>query len=546
MLCLYIVSLPQDMVWGDAPELAASAWILGVPHPTGYPLYMLCVHLFQHVPFGTVIFRAHLFSACCAAAALFFLVLFFHGILLRIYKTDTALIRVSAILGGVAYASNPIAWDIAIQTEVYAMFALLFSMTLYLLPKLQENPQKNLPLFFFLAGLQVVHHRLAIFLLAIVALYAINNGYAKKRMTHSRLLYSAGFVIPPLCLLLYFPIRASSDPAINWYNPQTFASAYELFSGGHFNQILQSGLQRIRVMRIYDLFSILILPFFTYGLLGLLAIVGQMTLMKSEMWLGWIIRALFVIYQLFLLIYLTGDWQTFLLPGVLVLSLPLAIGFASILENLQKVQLHTPVTWIASALLVLCSTFPLCVSKEFVSVPIPAKILLPAYKNCAERFVQVNHRGTTDYGNNVWAVTPEHAVILTGLSYATADNEAYPLLYQQIVENQGANSVIVGAGFMYLDWYRNQISRQINVPLPPRHDQLYTTREASLLDLWDTLIEPVLDQRPVISTSFPQPTDIITSMSTKFLKTFTIDNEGVPAFYYPYLPTGFVFTVERK
>ena len=55
-------------VWvGDSGELIAAAHTLGIPHPTGYPLWLLLVKGFSSVvPFGSVAWRANLFSALCA------------------------------------------------------------------------------------------------------------------------------------------------------------------------------------------------------------------------------------------------------------------------------------------------------------------------------------------------------------------------------------------------------------------------------------------------------------------------------------------------
>src|SRR5438552_2046632 len=43
---VYLCTLAVSIVWGDSPELTAAAYNLGIPHPTGYPLYMLLSHAF--------------------------------------------------------------------------------------------------------------------------------------------------------------------------------------------------------------------------------------------------------------------------------------------------------------------------------------------------------------------------------------------------------------------------------------------------------------------------------------------------------------------
>src|SRR5688572_1692281 len=69
-LAVYLRTLAPSIVLGDSPELTAAAYLAGVPHPTGYPLYMILGHLFIRLcPLGSVAYRMNLLSALAAAAA---------------------------------------------------------------------------------------------------------------------------------------------------------------------------------------------------------------------------------------------------------------------------------------------------------------------------------------------------------------------------------------------------------------------------------------------------------------------------------------------
>ena len=52
--------------WG---ELQTVPHVLGVAHPTGYPVYILSAWLFELLPIGSVAFRANMFSAVCGRGA---------------------------------------------------------------------------------------------------------------------------------------------------------------------------------------------------------------------------------------------------------------------------------------------------------------------------------------------------------------------------------------------------------------------------------------------------------------------------------------------
>src|SRR5579875_559507 len=53
--CAYGITLAPTISWAhdaaDSAELAA-AWVFGVPHPTGYPLWLLLAVVIVHVPIG--------------------------------------------------------------------------------------------------------------------------------------------------------------------------------------------------------------------------------------------------------------------------------------------------------------------------------------------------------------------------------------------------------------------------------------------------------------------------------------------------------------
>ena len=68
-LTIYLLSMPRDLSWGaygnasDGGELITAVNYLGVPHPPGYPIYMLLLKIFTSiVPFGSLALKSNLFS----------------------------------------------------------------------------------------------------------------------------------------------------------------------------------------------------------------------------------------------------------------------------------------------------------------------------------------------------------------------------------------------------------------------------------------------------------------------------------------------------
>ena len=67
---VYSVTLARAVGFIDSGELAWASTTLGVPHPTGYPLYTLLIYLFVSAfPFFEPILSINLFSAVAVSAA---------------------------------------------------------------------------------------------------------------------------------------------------------------------------------------------------------------------------------------------------------------------------------------------------------------------------------------------------------------------------------------------------------------------------------------------------------------------------------------------
>ncbi|MEN9934891.1 MAG: hypothetical protein RLZZ387_1470 [Chloroflexota bacterium] len=116
-LALYAATAAPSVLSGDSAEFQLAATLLGVAHPTTYPLYTMLAHLTTRLlPFGELAWRVTLLSSLCAAlaVALFFL-------LARRVLGATGPATATALALGLA----PGLWNAATLAEVYALLALL-------------------------------------------------------------------------------------------------------------------------------------------------------------------------------------------------------------------------------------------------------------------------------------------------------------------------------------------------------------------------------------------------------------------------------------
>ncbi len=201
-LCLtvYVLTLAPGVLGGDSGEFQYIPYILGVAHPTGYPLYTLLGWLWTHgVVVGDVAYRMNLLSAVLGALTAAVLYLIVHHLTSR---------HAPALLAAVLFAFSPTFWMQAIVAEVYTLNTLFVVLVLYLLLKWEaaRPSARSLLLAAFIYGLSLTHHRVIIIFLPALVLFV---WLIERRMfTNTRLLLKiAALGLLPLLLYLYAPLR---------------------------------------------------------------------------------------------------------------------------------------------------------------------------------------------------------------------------------------------------------------------------------------------------------------------------------------------------
>jgi len=114
---VYALGACRTIYVGDSGELVTAVAVLGIPHPSGYPLYVLLGKLWTVlVPVGSIAFRMSLFSAFCAALAC--------GVLYRLAR-EAAQSVPAALLSALLLAFSPTFWAEAnVAGNLPAVYAL--------------------------------------------------------------------------------------------------------------------------------------------------------------------------------------------------------------------------------------------------------------------------------------------------------------------------------------------------------------------------------------------------------------------------------------
>ena len=123
-LVVYIPTVAPTISWRnggtDSGDLAAAVATLGIPHPPGYPTYVLLGRAWTALPLGgDLAYQLNLFSATGAALAAG-LSVFTIGLLGPRLALAGLPLAVGAVFGGVTLALAPVIWSQATIAEIYA------------------------------------------------------------------------------------------------------------------------------------------------------------------------------------------------------------------------------------------------------------------------------------------------------------------------------------------------------------------------------------------------------------------------------------------
>lgn len=204
---LYARTMPPTVLDGDSGEYQYMAYILGVPHSSGYPLYILLAKLFTFLPLGDVAFRVNLFSVAAAAAS---------APIIYLIARRCDLSRLPAILASTILLLTPSLWGGAVQAKTYALHVLLGVLTIFFALRWhQANDRRDLFAAAFAFGLGLTNHHVIVFLApALLVVLWLD----RARLNRALLLRSVLLALVPLGLYAYIPIRANQlisqqDPA---------------------------------------------------------------------------------------------------------------------------------------------------------------------------------------------------------------------------------------------------------------------------------------------------------------------------------------------
>ncbi|NNE08349.1 MAG: DUF2723 domain-containing protein, partial [Gemmatimonadetes bacterium] len=203
LAALYVTRAAVGPVVGDGPELTIAAHTLGIPHPSGYPLFTLLSRVVSL--FGDPTRALHVLNALFAALGVGLIALHVSA------RTGTG----AGVLAGLMLGGSATLVREATRYEVYSFWLLLLALLLYL-------PRSRPLLFVYVAGLAFAHHLAILFVMpAVVAAawpYTVRLLRSPARAGLAAALFAIGVTV-----YVYLPVRSALGPVWNWGAPSDFA-----------------------------------------------------------------------------------------------------------------------------------------------------------------------------------------------------------------------------------------------------------------------------------------------------------------------------------
>lgn len=342
-LAAYLITLQRTVGRADTFEFQVTAPVMGVAHPTGYPLYILLGKLFSLLPVGKMATRVNLTSAVAASAA----VALTAGALRRALRVD----GVIAGLAALAFGLSPVFWSQAVAAEVYALHnafaAAILGGALWLLtlsdvrfirqageddslvsarthPLLVGRQQRLIPALFALLGLSLTNHLTTVLLVPAVGLAIL---LAWPRLSWKQWLLAVGLFCAGLLVYAYIPIRwpalhdgrlMAPGEFIGWVTGSRFSGALQLRAW-----LDDPDRWRIIARLLRD----------QYGWPGvILGAFGLVALLIRNWRAALVTAAAFAAQTFYGLNYLVPDIDVFLIPLFLIQAIWMGYGIHTLVE----------------------------------------------------------------------------------------------------------------------------------------------------------------------------------------------------------------------
>lgn len=462
-LALYTSTMAPGLTWenegGDGGDFLAAAHTWGIPHPTGYPTYVVLLRSFSELLwFGDEASRANLFSALAGAAAVPFFFLASRKLLLRLPVADThghSLPFTAAFITALAFAASNLHWSQSTITEVYALNAMFVSLFIWLALVGRSRTERGDSSLAIRAGLALLlgisfgNHVTISFIAVPFGIWVYWPLLRRNPLALLREWQPVVGLLVGLSVYAYSPIASSQDPALNWFFPDNFGGFRSMASASLYQSYVFGLSPDSYLDRIVAAFDIWLTQFTALG--GILGIAGVMFLWGRLR--GFTIAGIgsFAALVIYSIAYNSFDSYVFLIPAFIVFGLWVSAGLLNLAVSLSTLAEKASGSWITRNK-----------GRVASAVMAGAVIGMPIWS------IAFNYSGVdisddteaSEYVTSAFETAGQGAVIIA------EDIPTFGLWYQSLVAEPEQDVAIIATFLLGFDWYWEHIQRQFPERVP--------------------------------------------------------------------------------
>jgi len=500
---VYLFTMCRTVSFIDAGELASVASILGIAHPTGYPLFSILAHCFLWIPIPSEeILKLNIFSAVVVALG----VGVFYHVLIATQRYAQAMrrkgnekgreegieLRIAASVSALVFGFSTTVWSQSVSIEVYGLHIVLILLILYTFfeglrmdAKGSGHISSQMVAAAFLLGLSFANHMTTILIVpALLVLYLRSYGFNRTAVLRSARLLP--FFALGVSLYLYLPFRARMQPPMNWGYPAEIERLFWHLSGKQYRSWMFSSFDSAekQLKYFFDHFH----AEFNWVIIAVL-LFGAWRCFKSSREVFWFLIVSFVSCLFYSINYDIHDIDSYFLLAYIVSGICVFFGVYAFVDTARRNARSVTLPAVALALLLLPGS--------------------QVYLNRSE-VDESDNSLVADYTHNVLSGVEPNAVILT----YQWDYFVAPFQYYQLVRKERPDVVVIDKELLRRSWYfiqmknrfpwlmersRQKVEAFLAELYKFEHDLPYDPRQIEIryVDMINELIDRSIEDRPV-------------------------------------------------
>ncbi len=415
----YLSTAPHTIFTNDNAEFVTAAATAGIPHPSGYPLFVILTWLFAKLPFGSVAYRLNIFSGLCQALSLVLLYVILQKAFVKIGARIAAAPYFVAVLV-LPLAFTQMYWYQAIIAKTYSLNLLLTLGLLLLAVRLLETGKaKWLYLSAFMAGLGAANHQMFLLYLPFLAGILCRRGLWNAK----KFLMAGGLFILGLAPYVYIPLRAAAAPLLNSGRVHDWLSFWNFISRAQYGD-MGVGADFGEKMKFAAGFMELVMRQFNWA--AVLAVVGLIWSFKYARRWFYLLTALLAANFLGIVMLRETAYSyanlefyaTYFLPAYVAVYFFIAVGIVALAELAGKYARAL----IAAAAIILAALY----------------LEMNAAINFDRHFVFID-----ELAGLTLISLPRNSVYIMSIGNTSSDTTAFSAIYERAVNNLRPDVAVV-------------------------------------------------------------------------------------------------------